>query len=177
MQGRLFGKIRRMPVERMKEATNVDNHEPFKVWIRWGEKGTQRESYDTPRDADLYEFETERERTAFLLGVNEASGWLDSNAFTSLEELNAEPATYFDEDFGDEGQAASEAPPQADSGTHYYKIYVCYGGQEGHTVFFESTKDLNDEDAIVAEALALGKLAPDDEQFVANAEQTVEDES
>ncbi len=59
----------------------------------------------------------------------------------------------------------------------YYRVYVCYGGQDGKTVCFKSDKDLgDDEDAIVEEAIALGKMDASDDEFVRTAEQTDEED-
>jgi hypothetical protein len=69
---------------------------PFKVWIRWGEDSTQRETYATPRDATLYEFSTQAELSAFLEGVDAMDGYLDYNSFQTKEELDAEPESYED---------------------------------------------------------------------------------
>lgn len=60
--------------------------------------------------------------------------------------------------------------------THYYHIYISYGGQDGKTVFFKSEKDLYNEDAIVDEAIALGKMDEQDDKFVQDAEQTDEND-
>ena len=46
---------------------------PFKVRIRWGSG-----SYGDSQEPCEYEFATLGELNAFLLGVDEASGWLDS---------------------------------------------------------------------------------------------------
>jgi hypothetical protein len=59
---------------------------------------------------------------------------------------------------------------------HYYKVYVCYGGQEGGTYVFESEKDLQDEDEIVDEAIASGNLPEKDDKYVQTAEQIDKDE-
>jgi hypothetical protein len=47
----------------------------FRVVIEWGTEDTRRESGKAGRAP--YEFETAGERDAFLLGVDEASGWMD----------------------------------------------------------------------------------------------------
>ena len=48
----------------------------------------------------------------------------------------------------------------------YYHVYVCYGGQDGKTVCFKSDKDLgDDEDAIVEEAIALGKMDAAEDEY------------
>lgn len=51
---------------------------PFSVRIRWGTEATRAEMYSAdPEDAAYYDFATEAELAAFLLGVAEGDGWLD----------------------------------------------------------------------------------------------------
>ena len=58
----------------------------------------------------------------------------------------------------------------------YYHVYICYGGQNGKSIFFKSPKDLHDEDAIFDEAVALGRIDPDEGEFVQTAEQTSQED-
>ncbi|HUZ95226.1 MAG TPA: hypothetical protein VMU57_09970 [Edaphobacter sp.] len=51
----------------------MTDEKPFKVRIRWGSG-----SYGDSQEPCEYEFATLEELNAFLLGVDEASGWLDS---------------------------------------------------------------------------------------------------
>ena len=55
---------------------------PFKVYVVWGETLM---SDDKIHD---YEFATEAEREAFILGVEESNGWLDY--FLSIDQAEAE---------------------------------------------------------------------------------------
>ena len=54
------------------------------VYVRWGEN-EQRERYDSPRDANRYEFDSKKELDAFLLAIDEHDGWLGCDVFTPKE--------------------------------------------------------------------------------------------
>ena len=64
------------------------------VYVRWG---CTLEQYPTPQDADYYEFDTQAELNAFLLGANEAEGW-DGFETLTPEEMARQPADWGDED-------------------------------------------------------------------------------
>ena len=53
----------------------IREQKPFGIHVRWGDKTSQREIYDTPRDAAYYDFASEAELAAFLLALNEHEGW------------------------------------------------------------------------------------------------------
>ena len=80
----------------------IRERKPFGIHVRWGDENSQREIYDTPRDAAYYGFASEAELAAFLLALNEHEGWLDCDAFSD-EELAQEPEQYPDDtDEGDQ---------------------------------------------------------------------------
>ncbi len=60
------------------------------IFVVWGE------SIDRDSRPSCYEFQTEAEREAFLLGIAEASGWMDAAAFKTKEEAYA----YIEEEVG-----------------------------------------------------------------------------
>lgn len=45
---------------------------------------------------------------------------------------------------------------------HYYEIHIFLGRDEGYSCFFESEKNLEDEDEIIEEALILVPTVRDD---------------
>ena len=58
----------------------------FCVKIRWGTTGTQNEKYKNADDGEIYEFDTEAERKAFLQGVDESNGWMDYTAWSEEDD-------------------------------------------------------------------------------------------
>ena len=74
----------------------------FNCHIRWGEANARRELYEKGDKGPLYEFDTMAELNAFLEGVNEAEGWMDS-VCTEVNGVVVEPddEIYDDEDTED----------------------------------------------------------------------------
>ena len=70
----------------------VPPSEKHTVNIHWGSYSTRRETFEENGEDCLfpYEFDTLKELNAFLLGVNEADGWLES------EQVD-DPEAYFEE--------------------------------------------------------------------------------
>lgn len=60
---------------------------------------------------------------------------------------------------------------------HYYKLYINFGGtnKNGYGVKFQSEKDMNDEEDIIAEAIETNNLSSEDEEWVETAEQIDEE--
>ena len=52
----------------------------FSIYVVWGEE------VDKETKPSLYSFGTQVELDAFILGINEASGWLDAATFETHEE-------------------------------------------------------------------------------------------
>ena len=72
------------PLQKVPEEVSVEEalevEKPFKVEIAWGSENESKYSENAEDDSIdwcEYSFETEAELHAFLLGVDESSGWMD----------------------------------------------------------------------------------------------------
>jgi len=61
------------------------------VFVIFGEESTIKDKIRSGQEViSHYEFDTEAERTAFILGVNETAGWMAADFFDSKQEAQYE---------------------------------------------------------------------------------------